>query len=72
MSELQIGDAVRIKGQKGRPVKWVISQIFYEEEEGRVALIMYKNPEAETLNYINNLAPYSEYAKKEKIIEKQL
>ena len=54
MHEFKIGDAVRIKGQRGRPQKWVIHFL----DNASALVTQYNPPNSEQRVALNNLAPY--------------
>jgi hypothetical protein len=66
MSEFKIGDAVRIKGQRGRPQKWIIAQMGYAQDEP-IILVQYSNRDNTTAIFDDKIALYP--VKAEKITE---
>jgi len=58
MHEFKVGDAVRIKGQRGRPRKWLIEELLLVGEAPEAELYQYLKPHVNTTVFIKDLAPY--------------
>lgn len=68
MNEFKVGDAVRLRGQHGRPQKWIISFL----EDNNAEITKWVDPYSRQIVRTDDIAFYKEYVKKEKIIEEQL
>jgi hypothetical protein len=60
MSEFNVGNLVRVKGQRGRPEKWVISVM----SENEAKIVQYKKPNSEKIISLNDIALYPVKAEK--------